>query len=232
MGRKKLDKPAPKPPAPPKADAYSRFTEMGRERQLLLDTMLLKDEPMSVISRVLQEEWGLFKDVKNNTLQKQIQRYRDQVVLPRVKHLRAKEEAGVIGGDQRMTRNTKKMVERLNVLDEWEEILAIQKARILKVYAKEQELKDGKIMDSLTKLFKDYQMGLSQYTDLQLDTGYLKRAPKVLHGAIFGQDGERRAVFEFALEEKKEETDALADLSELLEKDVLEGECERIEPGA
>lgn len=229
MGRKKVIKKVSPAPAPPKADAYSRFYDMGTERLTALDTMLLKDEPMSVISRTIQEDWGLFTDVKNNTLQKQIQRYRDHVVLPRLQHLRAKEEAGYYGRDERTTKGTKVMLQRLVVMDEWEQVLAIQKARILKMYEREKGLPTT--MDGLSKLFKDYQHGLAQYGNLQLETGYLKRAPKVLTGTFgFSDDPDQKPVFEFAYENKQLEVGALQELSDLLENDVLEGSCTRVEP--
>lgn len=231
MGRKKLPATPPRAPAPPKDGAYQRFFDMGAEKLAAMDTMILRGDEMSAISRVLQGEWGFFPDVKNNTLQKQVQRYRDHFLIPRVQHLQAKVETGVIGQDKRTAPTAKAMFKRLDVMERWEEIVELQRARILKVYKREQGMPDGVVLDSLTKLFKDYNHSLAQVTDLQLETGYLKRAPKVLQGQ-FGFGGETedgRPIFEFAIQEQQEHRAALADMSELLQE-VLEGECTRVEP--
>lgn len=232
MGRKKLPATLPAPPAVPvRGDAYQRFYDMGSERMGALDALILKDTPMAEIARTLQGEWQVFTEIKRNTLEKQIQRYRDNVLLPRVQHLREKEAAGAIGAsDQRATAATRQMLERLNLMDEWTEILGIQKKRIMALYEREQKL-NGVTLDGLTKLFKDYQSGLAQFGHLQLETGFLKRAPKVIQGQLGVSDPsnpDAEPIFEVAFRAQLEARAGVADMAQLL-GEVIEGECERIE---
>lgn len=229
MGRKKLPVPLPKAPPKPKGGAYSRFGEMSVERQNAVDMMLAKGDPPRTIAKTIQEDWKHFADIKPMTLEKQLQRYRDSQLMPRLAHMQEKQAMGAIGQDQRVAPQAAKAFQRLNVMEHWEEIIGIQRDRILKAYTRERGL--PVTTDAVTKLLKDYNHSLAQYTDLQLETGYLKRAPKVLTGQIgIGSDpDDGRPIFEFAIEQQQVHRGALADMSDLL-KEVLEGECSRVEP--
>ncbi|HEY0819789.1 MAG TPA: hypothetical protein VGD46_13480 [Rhizobacter sp.] len=231
MGRKKLPAKPPKAPAPPKEGAYGRFAEMTTEQQTGMDTMLLRGDSPQKVATVLQEDWGYFKDTKYDTLVKQVQRYRSRVLQPRQEHALAKVAVGAVGDDAKDKNAQRKMHQRLDVMGHWEEIVKLQRERIMKMYEREKGL--PVVTDGLTKLFKDYQHGLSALADLQLETGYLKRAPKTVTGTFgFGgdpSDPAAKPVFEVAFELHQDQRSALAELADLT-REAIEGECTRVEP--
>lgn len=228
MGRKKHETPLPKAPKEATGpNAYSRFEELGAERLGALEQMLMKGMGFSDIVRVIHNEWELWQEVKANTLVKQLGRYRDKYLVPRWQHMEKKVATRAIGQDAQSAGVRREMVERLNVMDRLEEVSEIQRKRILKMAKRESEM--PVVTDALTKLFKDYQQGLGQIAHLQLETGILKRAPKVMTGQFGLSDGDGRAVFEFAIIEQQQQRAALADMSDLLQE-AIEGECTTVEP--
>lgn len=205
------------------------------ELQSAIDTMLLRDETPGMVAQVMLDEpekWKVegmnFESVKKN-----LQRYSNKYLIPRAKHFQDKVRAGVTGRDLSVSHGHKEMLKSLNVSALYEEVVLIQQARIKKLYAREQKMPDGVVLDSLTKLFKDYNHSLGQLANLYMETGTLKRAPKTIQGTIgFGdEDSDDFKLFEFNVTQHRERQQGLLGINEFLE-DALDGQYTVVEPGS
>lgn len=219
--------PAVKEPA---AGAYKRFIDMGTERQLALDQLLHQDKPFTDIVKILQGEWGEFLDVKPDTLNKNLQRYKAKYLIPRWQNAQAKVAAGVVGNEKEFAASAKRMRGKLDVMDCYEELIDIQRDRILKVYEREKKMPDGIVLDSLNKLFRDYSNSLNQYSNLQMETGVVKRAPKVITGQLGIGETTETPTFEMAFQLQEQAVAGFAALGDIMQE-VIEGEFSNVTAG-
>lgn len=208
-------------------EGYMRLQELGSERLGAVEAALLKDESLLKIARRIQDEWKSCLDTKLTTLQKQLQRYRDNVLLPRAAHAQQKMLEGKLGNAKEITAGVK----RLNVMDLLEEFVTLQRERIQKAYLREKTL--PVVTETVTKLFKDYNHSLGKLADLQMETGYLRRAPRVVQGQFGfggGEDAGQKPQFEVEFEIHQQQRSALATIADIT-RDAIEGEYELVESG-
>ena len=116
-------------PAPP--EKFTRLLSMGQDRVMVMNNALAQGHSTVSVTRLIQEEWGLFTDVKEKTLMQQVNRYR-------LEHVPA-----IADNAKAITLNKGKLYERLDVLSASIELALLQKDRVVYFAEKEKEDKKG-----------------------------------------------------------------------------------------
>lgn len=170
------------PQQPGYAHAYQRLIDLGPERLTQLEGRMAKAEPSHMLADIIQQEWGLCKDVERRTLARQISRYRNQMVTPKMAALY---EAGQ--GGEKAEKALKVLYNQCNVLEELHDLYETQKQRIQKAVQNESKLpvllKDVDFqIDTARKILADM-------AHVQLEVGILRRAVKGVQGTIQNPDG-------------------------------------------
>lgn len=209
-------------------DKYSRIFAMGDEKVKALDGYLLQGLSANRVAQIVQSEWGFFTDVMPATLAKQISRYYDNVVSPRIK-------ASVQEPDSEEAKEALKSVAATNkthidVLEKLELAVTIQERRILKLYEREKNLPNGMHLTALSAEWKSYLTMLKTLGEFQMDMGIVRRAPKLV-GVGVGSAGEMGgAELEAALGASVPESEFSAILALLGKEAPIEGQSSRVEP--
>lgn len=157
---------------------FKKLAELTPEQMEQLDALLLDGKPAMAIAKLMQEEWGVLKGDKPDTIKKMLERYRSQDLRSRTIQTIAAQVTGAhLGG----------ITKKLNAVEELAQLTQVQKTR----FEKALKLEEGKplLLQSTTgeaKLFKEMLVELGK---LQLETGIIQRAPKKLTGSITDADG-------------------------------------------
>lgn len=223
MARKAAKKKAPAKKAPAVSsppNGYARILE--NEFKELIDLKLFQGVIPKEVAAWLQDEKGQFKDVMPDTLEKQLLRYRAKYIYSKIEHTLERLDKGVgkesVGGKQL----TSAMRLRLSVLERMEELAEVQHTRLFKMYDKEKAM--PMVTDTVTKLMPDYLKTLQSIANLQLETGHLRRAPKVITGQIDVRNPEAdRPQLDIEFDKYNQRLDAGADLVQLA-GEVIDGE--------
>lgn len=207
--------------------AYERIYALGSERVDIIDAELVKDTPLKDLAQKIQLDWKEFTDVKENTLIQQLKRYRDSQVIPRVVHMQNKIAAGKLQGQSQTRTRARNMFERLHVLDELEQLYRTQKTRFDKAYMREQALQVptemvSKLIDPLHKI-------LVSVAHLQMETGLIRRAPRVVQASVdIFADGREKPAYVVQMETQRARRSTTGLMMQLLdeaaENEPLEGE--------
>ena len=145
----------------PATDKYTRFDEMPKERLKELREMLGAGHPCSRLARTIRNDWGYCIDVKEQTLERQLQRYREDC-RTNVSYCPKKREAG---DDY-----------KLNLL-RLREIIEIQENRVHKIYGKELQL-GSIVMGTVSKELKLFSELVEKAMKLHHDADRLKVVEK------------------------------------------------------
>lgn len=233
MTKRKAPTSASIPETPPIGGAFVRLEALGSEKLGIVDAQLLQGKTAGDVARMLQDEWKVMTDLNFETLKKQLIRYKNARIVPRTVQFQQKVLTDTMEG--RLALEAKRgigvMVEKLNVMEYAEELVELQRKRIMKLKAKEEKLPEGLVLDALSKLLPDYGRSLSMLANLQMETGLIKRAPKIITGQIDLRDPAKdRPSLEIEFSARESRLDAGAELVQLM-GEVIEGEYERIESG-
>ena len=202
---------------------YKRIYELGTDRLGIVDSMLTKGDSTMKVAEHIQFEWNACTEVKITTLEKQLQRYRKDVLEPRIVH--AANKASENG--TRITKEMNAFQESVDVQDMLTQSVKMQWARITKMYAKEAgKGEDGKIDPNINKELRPFTDMCRVLANLQLETGVLRRVPKQVQGFFQQLSGDE--VQEFRLEMTSND-DTLKSLGMI--KDVLQDAAKEIEDG-
>jgi hypothetical protein len=202
---------------------YKRIYDLGTDRHGIVDQMLTEGKSTMSVAEHIQIEWNACTNVKISTLDKQLQRYRKDILEPKL--VRAANKATENG-----TRITKEMTafnESVDVQNMLTESVRMQWARIQKAYAKEAgKGQDGKLDPAINKELRPFTDMCRVLANLQLETGVLRRVPKQVQGFFQQLSGDE--VQEFRLEMTSND-DTLKSLGMI--KDVLQDAAKEIEDG-
>lgn len=157
--------------------AYARITALGGEKVEKIDRMLRQGRPAAGVARMVQKEWGECTDISELSLSKMLTRYRKDIVETTV--FEAMEKAGTL---DRVTG----LVKGMDAVEELTKACSIQKDRLTKMYT--QEAKGPLLMKQVSQEMDLFATMLDKLAKLQLETGLLKRAPKVLTGTMQPSD--------------------------------------------
>jgi hypothetical protein len=139
----------------PKSPGYQRLLALGEERVLALNNLLARGENAVQVARVIQQQWGEFSDVKEDTLAQQLRRYRDAHIEP-------------IAGDV-PTQNAAPAYSRLAVTSHMIEMVIEQRKRILDMIEAERLSKKPSKM--LKSEVESYMLMLKDVQKQQFDMG-------------------------------------------------------------
>ena len=158
---------------------YKRLYDLGSDRLGILESMLTNGESPQKCAEHIQGEWKACANVKQPTLTKQIQRYKADILEPKL--LLAAEQAAVSG--KTITKEMKNFREQVDVMSELNEMIAMQGTRIKKAYkieaAKGNDAKLDPVIQKELRPFTDMCRALAT---LQLETGVVRRVPKQVQG--------------------------------------------------
>ncbi len=202
---------------------YKRLYDLGEDRMLQVDSLLTQgDSTMSVAEKV-QFEWNACTQVKIGTLDKQLQRYRKDILEPRL--VAAANNATENG--TKITKEMKAFKEGVDVQNLLEKSVEMQWARITKMYAVEAgKGEKGKIDANINKELRPFTDMCRVLANLQLETGVLRRVPKQVQGFFQQLSGDEVQEFRLEMTSNDETLKSLG-----LIKDVLQDAAKEIDDG-
>jgi hypothetical protein len=176
-----------------KNSAFRVIKDLGEDVMSRIDSRLISGEGGLVIARYLQEDLKLLTKMARPSLQKTLERYRTKELRQRTLERIANVQSGV---------QIKAIAARLNALDELEEMTRHQRIRVDKLLVKETQMPAGILIKDTTReisLLKDMLVDLGK---MQMDTGFMARAPKIIKGSMTNEQGDVRK-FEWSEEQEE-----------------------------
>lgn len=208
---------------------YKRLYDLGSDRLGIIESMLTNgDSPMTCAEHI-QQDWGECTDVKITTLEKQIQRYRADVLEPKLQM--AVEKAAEKG--TAISAQMKKFREQVDVNQKLNEGLSMQWERIQRAYTKEANKgPDAKLDPAMNKELRVFTDMCRALATLQLETGVIRRVPKQVQGffAQLGQDELRE--FRLEMQQNDEALKSLGMIKDVLQEaagELIDGELIPVE---
>ncbi|NIT54887.1 MAG: hypothetical protein GWN00_01165 [Aliifodinibius sp.] len=145
---------------------FKALQDLGRERYLEIENMLMSGESPGAVTRYIREEWGVFKDKSEGAVLFLIKKFKRDRITPRIKR-----------AAKALTATEEKVVSTiqsdLDIGKEFVELIHLQKARIKKV--SEVEKKMPMLLGGLNKeisLMNQLLLGFNKY---KMDLGMLDR---------------------------------------------------------
>lgn len=203
---------------------YKRLYDLGSDRLGIVEAMLTNgDSPMTVAEHI-QQDWQECTEVKISTLEKQIQRYRADVLEPKL--LMAAEKAVEKGGA--VSKEMAKFREQVDVAQVLNEGLNMQWERIQKAYTKE-ALKgpDAKLDPAINKELRAFTDLARALATLQLETGVVRRVPKQVQGFFAQLNPEELKEFRLEMTQNDETLKSLGLIKDVLQEaagELIDGE--------
>ena len=198
---------------------YHRFQEMPVEHQGILYQMFLDGEPATEIARMIQEDWNTCQDVSRKALVRQLQRYRKDVIDPKI----------LIQGKSLPVEARKVLLGRINkqldTLDTMASVLEAQECRFLaaQAAAKGDARLEGRAGTELQRLWHM----LKDLANLQIETGILRRAPKTVTAHVsFAQSAGEEAYMSARKAKEDQASRARSALDAMTQAGIIDGEFE------
>jgi hypothetical protein len=201
---------------------YKRLYDLGSDRMGIIDAMLTKGDSTMSVAEKIQFEWNQCTSVKIGTLDKQLLRYRKDILEPRL--IAAAKNAAEKSTS--ISKEIKAFNDQIDVIAQLNDFIAMQAARIKKAYTLEHGKKDGKLDPNINKELRPFTDMCRVLAGLQLETGVLRRVPKQVQG--FFQQLSNEEVQEMRLEMTQND-DTLKSLNII--KDVLQEAASEIVDG-
>lgn len=171
------------------------FADLAPATQEAIHDRLVSGVSSTRLAHALQEEHGLFKDLKLSVLEVRLAKYKAKfVVEERTKHL--------MGTTKSM--GVPALVRRLNIVSDLEDMVTAQKERLGRAMETERQLK-GLLSQQVSNELKLMSDLLDKLGKLYLETGLLPRAAKKVTGSLLDQHGNST---QFEWTEEDEELDA------------------------
>lgn len=209
---------------------YKRLYDLGTDRMGILDSMLTKGDSTMSVAEHIQFEWNQCTSVKIGTLDKQIGRYRKDILEPRL--VAAANKATENG--TKVTKEMKAFNESVNVSDLLTQSVTMQWARIQKMYASEVGDGDkGKMDPNINKELRPFTDMCRVLANLQLETGVLRRVPKQVQSFFQQLSGNEVQEFRLEMMSNDETLKSLGIIKDVLQdaaKEIEDGEYVPVEP--
>lgn len=198
---------------------YKRLYDLGSDRLGIIESMLTNGDSPATCAEHIQVDWGECTDVKVQTLEKQIQRYRTDVLEPKL--VMAAENAAEKGTG--VSAQMKKFRETVDVKAKLTEGINMQWERIQKAYTKE-ALKgpDAKLDPTINKELRPFTDMVRALATLQLETGDLRRVPKQVQGFFAQLKPEELTEFRLEMEQNDETLKSLGIIKDVLQEAASE----------
>jgi len=209
---------------------FKRLYDLGADRMAVIDMMLTNGDSTQTVVEKIQIEWNACANVKGPTLDKQLQRYRKNIVEPRL--IIATENAVAAGVVT--SQGMKKFREHVDVMTRLDELINMQTERVRKAYAKEQ-LKgaDGKLDQTINRELRPLTDMCRVLAGLQLETGVVRRVPKQVQGFFQQLDSNELQEFRIEMTENDDTLKALATLKDVIQEaagEIIDGDYIPVTP--
>jgi len=209
---------------------YKRLYDLGADRMAIIDMMLTNGDLSSAVAERIQVEWKEYPSVKVATLEKQISRYRADIVEPRLVMAAEHAEAAGVSVSQGM----KKFRDQVDVMDRLNQSINMQWARIEKAYAVEaKQGKDAKLDPNINKELRPFTDMCRVLAGLQLETGVVRRVPKQVQGFFQQLDSNELQEFRVEMTTNDDTLKALATLKQVIQEatgEIIDGDYLPVTP--
>ncbi len=139
---------------------YKSLLCLAIEQIKEVNSMLLAGESALIVATKIKKDWGLLPDISEEALRKQVSRYREELMSHTPLNEQPKESV------------------KVNCIKELLQLVPMQKKRLLKLYAKEEELP---VLD------REVTAEMAHYTKMLMELAKLE-TPNFLHsGATLAQ---------------------------------------------
>lgn len=209
---------------------YKRLYDLGADRMAVIDMMLTNGDTTLAVAERIQGDWKQCLNVKTPTLEKQIGRYRGDIVEPRlIMATEAAVEAGVS-----ISQGMKKFREHVDVMARLDELINMQTERVRKAYSKELlKGKDGKLDPNINKELRPLTDMCRVLAGLQLETGVVRRVPKQVQGFFQQLDSNELQEFRVEMTTNDDTLKALATLKDVIQEaagEIIDGDYIPVTP--
>lgn len=209
---------------------YKRLYDLGSDRLSIIESMLTNGDSPATVAEHVQQDWGECMSVKHGTLEKQIARYRSDVLEPKL--VLAAEAAAAKG--TAVSKQMKKFKSNVDVKEKLNAGIAMQWERIERAYTKE-SLKgpDAKLDPTINKELRPFTDMCRALATLQLETGDLRRVPKQVQGFFAQLKPEELTEFRLEMEQNDETLKSLGMIKDVLQEaaaEIIDGELVPVEP--
>jgi len=203
---------------------YKRLYDLGSDRMGIIDSMLTAGDSSMSIAEKVQDEWNQCPQVKINTLEKQIRRYRNEILEPKL----ALAAANASQEGTTIPAAMKKFQEQVDVMEKLNDAINMQWARIQKAFAEEDRKGDkGKLDIAISKELRPFTDMCRVLAGLQLETGVVRRVPKQVQGFFQNLDSGELQEFRMEMTRNDETLKTLGQIKDVLQEaagEIVDGD--------
>ncbi len=203
---------------------YKRLYDLGSDRMGVIDGMLMDGNSTMSVAEHIQFEWNACTSVKVGTLDKQISRYRKDILEPRL----VAAATNAMEKKTSLSKELKAFKQTTDVIAELDEFILMQGARIKKLYAQEYAKGEkGKIDPNISKELRPFTDMCRVLAGLQLETGVIRRVPKQVQGFFQQLSGDEVQEFRLEMTQNDETLKSLGMIKDVLQeaaKEIIDGE--------
>lgn len=203
---------------------YKRLYDLGSDRLGVIESMLTNGDSPQKCAEHIQDEWKQYQSVKTPTLTKQIQRYKADVLEPKL--VMAAEQA--VASGKTITKEMKNFREQVDVMEKLNETINMQTVRIQKAYANEAKKgPDAKLDQNISKELRALTDMCRALATLQLETGVVRRVPKQVQGFFSQLSSEDLQEFRAEMTQNDETLKSLGVITDVLKEaaeETLDGD--------
>ena len=195
---------------------YERLFALGDTKLYSIQGYLVNGMPPKKLAKMIQEEWGDITDVGFETLAKQLQRYRDNTLTPKIATAVARAEDNR-GGYYDAVR---KFAGNIDVIQEQRELLALQKARVAKLTSHEAPM--PALMGNLKgemHLQHILQEGLYK---MEMGVGIRRKPAQSVAGTFTLDESSGKIAFEAEIKNADEVREVTANVLRILNQEYIE----------
>jgi hypothetical protein len=159
---------------PDARQGYERIFALGPDKVAVLNSYLITETyTFERIIDILKKEWGVFHDVKDTTLRRQLFRYKSDYILSAQAKIASKivSEPNVA----KLAAAAEQIQQNIDAVKTLEWAIQIQVSRVKKT--QEQEDKLPTVMDTQSKNLVLLTQQLKELAAIQMDIGILKKVP-------------------------------------------------------
>jgi len=185
---------AKKYPAKPPNTVPKRMRELKAQDRAAIDAFLISEVPIEKVVDAIQNEMGLWQDMKFTAVRQMLFRYRSRFIAPKQAEIVAK-----VTGDKgavQLAALSQQLQRTIDPLIEMEKLISHQMDRINKLHQLEGKMPS--LLDQQTKNVNLLSEMLNKFALLKMEIGEIKRLPKKLTIQAFDVTEEERQFIERA----------------------------------
>ena len=149
-----------------------RLFELGPEKLAAIDRMLIRRQSCAEVARMIQEDWQLYREVNQGSLERQIRRYREETLKSQISLITPSADALI----EKQRTSLAKIAIQIDPIQEMQALVLLQKARLEKAISRENTMPF--ILDAVNREVVTLMDMYTKLGKLMIDVGVLK---KILH---------------------------------------------------